>query len=75
MDKKPKQEKPLNNFAILSGIAFQMGAIIAGGVFLGVWIDKKYPNDNSIYTVIFSLLGVFIALYNVIKQVSQLNKK
>lgn len=53
-----------------------MGVIIGAGVYLGSWLDSKYSNpDNSIYTIIFSLLAVFIALYNVIRQVKNLGDK
>jgi len=51
-----------------------MGIIIAGGVFLGIWLDKKFPNEYSGFTIGISLLGVFIALYQVIRKVSQISK-
>jgi membrane protein DedA with SNARE-associated domain len=56
-------------------IPFQMGVIIFAGVYFGNWLDKKQQNENSLYTIIFSLLAVFIALYNVIQQVKNLNKE
>jgi len=69
-----KQKNPLKNFAVFSGVAIQMGLIITGGVLLGRWLDTKFLNEYSLYTVIFSLLGVFVALYNVIRQVKDFNK-
>ncbi len=71
-EKKPKS--PLKNWVVLTGMAFQMGVIIALGVLFGLWLDGKFPNDYKAYTIIFSLLGVFAALYSVIKQVTDLNK-
>ncbi|GGD22895.1 AtpZ/AtpI family protein [Flavobacterium orientale] len=56
-------------------IPFQMGVIIFAGVYFGNWLDEKKQNENSLYTIIFSLLAVFIALYNVIQQVKNLNKE
>jgi F0F1-type ATP synthase assembly protein I len=56
----------------LINIPFQMGVIICAGVFLGLWLDEKAGNTNSLYTIILSLLSVFIALYNVIRQVKNL---
>lgn len=50
-----------------------MGIIIAAGVFLGIWLDEKFPNKYSAYTIIISLLGVFIALYQVYRSVKNLN--
>ena len=71
-EKKPRS--PLKNWVVLTGMAFQMGVIIALGVLFGLWLDGKFPNDYKAYTIIFSLLGVFAALYSVIKQVTDLNK-
>ena len=55
-------------------IAFQMIATIGILSFFGWWLDSKFPNDFSAYTVIFSLLGVFTAIYQVIKQVISMSK-
>ena len=72
MTQKPK--KQLNNYVKFSGIAFQMIAIICLFAFFGVWLDGKFPNEYSAYTLIFSLLGVALAMYFVIKQVTNMNK-
>lgn len=71
-DQDPK--KPLNNYIKFSGIAFQMIAIICLFAFFGVWLDGKFSNNFSAYTLIFSLLGVGLAMYFVIKQVTNMNK-
>jgi F0F1-type ATP synthase assembly protein I len=42
--------------------------------FFGKWLDERFPNTSNIYIKIFVLLGVGLALYNVIRQVNQLNK-
>ncbi|WP_373057259.1 AtpZ/AtpI family protein [Zunongwangia sp. H14] len=55
-------------------IAFQMGIIIAAGVFLGIWLDGKFPNKYSGFTIGVSLLGVFIALYQVYRGISNMSK-
>ncbi len=70
-----KSNRPPNNWVLLSNLALQMGAIIAAGAFLGVWLDGKFPNTYSLYTVIGSLLGVFIALYSVFRQLKNLNEE
>jgi F0F1-type ATP synthase assembly protein I len=59
----------------LVNIPFQMGVIIVAGVYLGLWLDGKYSHGGSLFTIIFSLLAVFIALYNVIRQVKNLGNK
>lgn len=67
--------KGLKNWAVFSGIAIQMGVTIGIGAFIGIKLDENYPNKYSAFTVIFSLLGVFISLYALIKQLQRLNKK
>jgi len=52
-----------------------MLATIGLGVFIGVKLDEHYPNDNQLYTIIFSLLFIGIALYAVIKQVSKFSNQ
>ncbi|WP_341482786.1 AtpZ/AtpI family protein [Gramella jeungdoensis] len=63
-----------NKYLQFVNIAFQMGITIAAGVFVGVWLDGKYPNKYSMYTISLSLLGVFIALYQVYRGVKNLNE-
>ena len=50
-----------------------MGLIIFCFSYLGGWLDEKYPNPEGYFLKGITLLGVFVALYNVIKQVNQLN--
>lgn len=63
-----------NKYLGFVNIAFQMGIIIAVGVFVGVWLDGEFPNKYSLYTITLSLLGVFIALYQVYRAVKDLNE-
>lgn len=51
-----------------------MGIIIFLFSWFGGWLDDRYDNGNNINVKIFTLLGVFVALYNVIRQVNQLRK-
>lgn len=73
MVKKPNK-KVNNKWVVLMNIPFQMGVIIFAFTYLGMWLDKQYTN-SSIFTIILSLLSVFLALFNVIKQVKNLNKE
>lgn len=65
----------LRKWAVFSGIAIQMGVTIGLGVFVGVKLDESYPNKYSAFSIIFSLFGVFISLYAVIKQLQRMNNK
>ena len=47
-----------------------MAVIIAAGTFFGDYIDEKYALDIPIYTIIFSLLSIFLALYYVLKKIT-----
>ena len=66
-------KKQSNKWLALINIPFQMGLIILIGVLFGRWLDEKFENENAVYTIIFSLLAVFLSLYNVIHQVKSLN--
>jgi len=68
-------KKPFRNYVVFSGIAFQMGVTIAIFTYVGLWLDKKFPNNHQIFTVLFSLLGVIGALYSTIKQVIKFSEK
>lgn len=52
-----------------------MAAVIALGTLLGLWLDGKFPNKYSAYTIVGSLLGVFIAMYVVFKQLKDTNNE
>ncbi len=67
-----KNSKPLNKWIQLISIPAQMGMVIFLFAYLGQYLDEKYQSEN--YIKIFTILGVFLAMYNVIRQVNQLNK-
>lgn len=71
------QNQNKNNYQKWLGfvnIPFQMGIIIFVFYKLGIWLDKNYENPKVYFFKIFTLIGVFIALYNVYRQVSQMSK-
>ncbi|KAF2518965.1 AtpZ/AtpI family protein [Flavobacterium salilacus subsp. salilacus] len=63
-----------NKWIALINIPLQMGIIIFLFSWFGGWLDERYLNTKNTNLIIFTLLGVFIALYNVIRQVNDLNK-
>lgn len=71
---EPKK-KPLNKWLQLINIPIQMGVVIFIFSYLGNYLDEKYGNVNESNIKIFTLLGVFLALYNVYRQVNQLSKE
>ena len=52
-----------------------MAVIIAAGTFFGDYLDKKNTSEIPIYTIVFSLISIFLALYYVLKKIIQHNEK
>ena len=73
--KKRKQSSKINNYARFTGIGFQMIAIIGLGSYGGVKLDEAYPNNYSIWTIVCSLASVGIAMYFVVKQVTDFSNR
>ena len=69
--KFPKKNN-FKNAAMLSGIAFEMGAIIFFAVKGGNWLDAHYQTEKRIFTVIATLLGVAIAIWVVLQQLKRI---
>lgn len=74
MEENDKKKKQRNKWLSLINIPIQMGAIIFVFAYAGQWLDVKYPNPNNVYTKSVTLFGVFLALYNVYRQVNELGK-
>lgn len=71
-EKKPRRQ--INAYAKYSGLAIQMGVIIGGLTWLGVFLDEKYNHGGKAWTLSLSLFGVFAALYLVIREVINMSK-
>ncbi len=67
------KNKPTNKWMQLISIPAQMGIIIFLFAKIGMFVDEKYPNKNNVYFLIFTLLGVALSLFNVIRQVNKIN--
>tara|TARA_Y100000746_G_scaffold230750_1_gene242946 strand:- start:759 stop:920 length:162 start_codon:yes stop_codon:yes gene_type:complete len=52
-----------------------MVLIIIFGTFFGDYLDKKTHTETPIYTTIFSLTSVFLAIYYVLKKIANQNEK
>lgn len=64
MSKKQNQKKNrLKNYARYSSLTIQMGIIIAGGAYFGNYLDSQNNNQTPIFSIIFSLLAIGVALY------------
>ncbi len=67
-DNRRKKKNQLDSYIKYSSLAFQMGATIALFSWLGTSLDEWQGTKQPYYTVAFSLSGVFLSLYLVIKR-------
>ena len=73
MDNNPNQKRA-NKWLALINIPIQMGAIIFLFSYLGDWLDENHPHPKVYYSKFLVMVGVALALYNVIRQVNEINK-
>ena len=66
---KTPKKRAADQFLKFSGLAFQMALIICVGSYSGNKLDAFLEKDIPLYTIIFSLLSDFLALYFVLKEV------
>jgi len=64
-----------NKWLVLITIPAQMGITIFLFSFLGEWLDNNYPNDWVYCHKVLLVIGVFLAMYNTIRLVNQVNKQ
>jgi ATP synthase protein I len=62
-----KKNDNKNSYARFTALGFQILVTVGIGVVVGQWLDHKYPNKNSLFTIIFSLLMIMVAMYQVIR--------
>jgi F0F1-type ATP synthase assembly protein I len=66
-NRKSPGNKGIRDFARYSGVAFQMIGIILVTTWGGIKLDKLTGFEKPVFTIILSLLGVFAAIYTVVK--------
>ncbi len=73
-DDKKSNNKNTSKWLALINIPIQMGVIIFLFSYFGTWLDEKYPSPKVYYVKILVVVGVFLSLYNVMRQVNEINK-
>ena len=73
MEPNPNKRKP-NKWLALINIPIQMGILIFLFAYLGHWLDENHPSPTVYYVKILVIVGVFLAMYNVYRQVIEINK-
>jgi ATP synthase protein I len=66
-NKIQKRKNQLDSYVKYSSLAFQMGGTIALFSWLGMKTDEWQATEQPYYTIAFSLVGVFLSLYLVLK--------
>ncbi|GAA5040449.1 hypothetical protein GCM10011506_40980 [Marivirga lumbricoides] len=65
---KSKKQKQFDSYIKYSGLAFQMLATIGIFVFIGYKLDEWYDKTTPVNLIIFSLIGIGVSLYQVIRE-------
>lgn len=66
MDKK-QPKKSANDYMKYSGLAFQLGATIAIGAFVGYKLDQWAGFEQQYLTILFVMIFAFAGLYVALK--------
>lgn len=77
MMEDPQREdkrKQVSSYVRYSGLFFQMFVIIGIFAFVGSSLDDYQNTKQPYFTAGLALLGVVIAIYQVLKEVNSLNK-
>ena len=70
-----EKKKMVNDYVKYSGIGFQMLGIILVGVFVGRKLDQWIEPPFPVFTLIFTLGSVGLAMFVVIREVTGTGKK
>jgi F0F1-type ATP synthase assembly protein I len=75
-EKKSKSGKKLPDAIVkYSGLSVKMAIAILGGVYGGKYLDEKLALETPIFTLIFSLVGLALAIVIIIKDTIGFNVK
>jgi F0F1-type ATP synthase assembly protein I len=76
MEKHPqrnsgRQKRPLSGYARYTSLAAQMLMTILAGVFGGIYLDKFLDWKFPVFTLLFTMVAVFLSIYIIIRGVSK----
>lgn len=72
--KEKKKKSQLKNWAIFTGIGFEMGGTIFVCAWIGKQLDEKYPSGKNWFTLGFVLFGLVSSLFLVLRQLKHFDK-
>lgn len=71
---QPNKENSNKKWLVFTTIPMQIAVTIYVFYKIGNWLDKKYIITNEWGTKSVTLLGILVAMYQIISQVNKLNK-
>ncbi|MDD3771294.1 MAG: AtpZ/AtpI family protein [Weeksellaceae bacterium] len=63
-----KNKNNMTKYVHLTGLGFQMMAVMFVFIWLGRWVDEHYAGERKYFAALGSLLGLAASLYLVLKQ-------
>lgn len=75
MSNQNPKKKPFEAYIKYSGLAFQMAATIVVFVFIGKFADQYFDNEKPVLIAVSSLIGVFLSIYNLVREVKKSNEE
>jgi ATP synthase protein I len=70
-NKLEKEKRMLRDYARYSNLAFQLIAVILAAFFIGWQLDKWIHIGFPLFTLLFSVGGLFVMIYLLIKDLSK----
>ena len=70
-NKLEKEKRMLRDYARYSNLAFQLIAVILAAFFIGWQLDKWIQIGFPLFTLLFSVGGLFVMIYLLIKDLSK----
>ncbi|MFZ2898196.1 MAG: AtpZ/AtpI family protein [Saprospiraceae bacterium] len=59
----PTRKPQVDQYLKYSGMAFQLAAVLAAGVWAGTRIDRYFQTERPYFTAVLALLSLFAGLY------------
>lgn len=72
--KKPQKKQTVNKWIVFASLPAQIGGIIYLFYWIGMKVDAYYGWEAEYATKGSTLLGVFLAMYQVINEVKKVSK-
>ena len=69
-EKRSKKNLP-SSLVKYSGMSTKIALAILAGVYGGKYVDEYFKLETPIFTLLFSLLGLALAMYIIIKETRQ----